>query len=59
MGGIGGFIFSVIVTIIACAIAYYYLHIHPEGAFHKSKSKTWKEHKKPEAEKNDGKDFWD
>lgn len=53
----GGFIFSVIVTIIACAISYYYLHIHPEGAFHKSR--TWKEHKKPEEDKDDGKDFWD
>lgn len=50
----GGFIFSVIVTIIACAIAYYYLHIHPDGAYSKKP-----EPKTPEVEKDDGKDFWD
>ena len=55
----GSFIFVVSCTGVACWIAYYYTHIHPDGAHHKSKQTTWKEHEKPEQEKDDGKDFWD
>lgn len=49
----GALIFVVSVTGVACWISYYYLHIHPDGAYAKKKEPE------PEVEKDDGKDFWD
>ncbi|QCW18634.1 hypothetical protein SEPL_442 [Salmonella phage SE_PL] len=48
-----GFIFTVVVTCIVCAISYYYLHIHPEGAFSKKKSPS-----KPVVDEDYVNNFW-
>lgn len=53
----GALIFAVSVTGIACWISYYYLHIDPDGAYHKPKEKATLD--EPEVEKDNGKDFWD
>ena len=57
----GGFIFTVIAAIIAVAISYYYLHIHPDGAYNKNKTSMRKEHQKSESTETpeEKKDFWD
>lgn len=55
----GALIFTFIVTAIVIAISYYFLHLDSYVALNKSKQTTWKEHKKPEQENDNGKDFWD
>lgn len=55
----GALIFAVSVTGIACWISYYYLHIDPDGAYHKPKEKaTWGDEGEPETPE-EKKDFCD
>ncbi|AZU98459.1 hypothetical protein CPT_Munch_527 [Salmonella phage Munch] len=48
----GGFIFTIVVTCIACAISYYYLHIHPDGVYTKNKDPE------PKEDNYDVNNFW-